>query len=174
MTEPHDERPYLAEWWPRVGATLLDLLIVGAMSIGALIVAAIIALAPFGGDERHRRAGVAAADAVVLAIAYFAGPMARKGAHNGQTLGKQAAGIRVVRDDGRPVDLRDRVRARRPAQVRRRRHRRSASAGSSTRCGRSARRRTARCTTSTVNTHVVIDHAAAAAADPSSQQPAVQ
>ena len=31
--------------------------------------------------------------------------MARKGEHNGQTLGKQAAGIRVVRDDGRPIRL---------------------------------------------------------------------
>ena len=35
MTDPHDERPYLAEWWPRVGATLLDLLIVWAIFIAS-------------------------------------------------------------------------------------------------------------------------------------------
>ena len=40
-----------------------------------------------------------------LASAYVCGLMARNGEHNGQTLGKQAAGIRVVRDDGRPITL---------------------------------------------------------------------
>jgi uncharacterized RDD family membrane protein YckC len=37
--------------------------------------------------------------------AYYAGTMTRSGRHNGQTLGKQAAGIRVVRDDGEPITL---------------------------------------------------------------------
>ena len=44
MDEP-EPRPYLAEWWPRVGATLLDSVIVGAISFGCLIVS-ILALAP--------------------------------------------------------------------------------------------------------------------------------
>jgi uncharacterized RDD family membrane protein YckC len=101
MTDPHDERPYLAEWWPRVGATLLDWLIVWAIFIGVAIAAA-IATAPFGGD------GISAVwwlIAAVIAIAYTCGTMSRKGLHNGQTLGKQAAGVKVVRDDGRPVTI---------------------------------------------------------------------
>ena len=48
MDEP-EPRPYLAEWWPRVGATLLDALVIGAMSLGCLV-ASILALAPFGAD----------------------------------------------------------------------------------------------------------------------------
>ena len=31
--------------------------------------------------------------------------MAREGAHNGQTWGKQIVGIRVVRDNGEPMDF---------------------------------------------------------------------
>ena len=50
MTDPHDERPYLAEWWPRVGATLLDLLIVWALSVVAIIASFMVA-APFGGES---------------------------------------------------------------------------------------------------------------------------
>jgi len=42
---------------------------------------------------------------LVLWAAYAGLLMSRKGAHNGQTLGKQAAGIRVVRDDRRPIRL---------------------------------------------------------------------
>lgn len=99
MTNPHDERPYLAEWWPRVGATLLDFVIVWAIVL-ALAIASAIATAPFDGD------GLGAAwwlIAAVVAIAYTCLTMSRKGRYNGQTFGKQAAGVRVVRDDGRPV-----------------------------------------------------------------------
>lgn len=102
MTNPHDERPYLAEWWPRVGATLLDFVIVWAIVI-ALAIASAIATAPFGGAD-----GIDALwwlIAAVVAIAYTCGTMSRKGRNNGQTLGKQAAGVRVVRDDGKPVNL---------------------------------------------------------------------
>ena len=75
MTDPHDERPYLAEWWPRVGATLLDWLIVWAIFIGVAIAAA-IATAPFGGD------GISAVwwlIAAVIAITYSCGTMSRRG-----------------------------------------------------------------------------------------------
>ena len=61
MDEP-EQRPYLAEWWPRVGATLLDSVIVGAISFGCLIVS-ILALAPFGADGDLGGPSVAAADA---------------------------------------------------------------------------------------------------------------
>jgi uncharacterized RDD family membrane protein YckC len=103
MTDPHDERPYLAEWWPRVGATLLDSLIVWALWVVAIIASFIVA-APFGGDS-DVGTPVWLLLWAVLSIAYVCLTMARRGPNNGQTLGKQAAGVKVVRDDGRPVDL---------------------------------------------------------------------
>ncbi|WP_028067797.1 RDD family protein [Solirubrobacter soli] len=94
MDEP---RPYLAEWWPRVGATLLDSVIVTCMAIAVgLVVDAV------GGSDDAAGASVWLGW-LVLWAAYAGLLMSRKGAHNGQTLGKQAANIRVVRDDGRPV-----------------------------------------------------------------------
>ena len=42
---------------------------------------------------------------MVVAIFYAPLLMARQGEHNGQTWGKQALGIRVVRDTGEQVDL---------------------------------------------------------------------
>src|SRR4051794_6997532 len=102
MDEPQP-RPYLAEWWPRVGATLLDSVIIGAISLGCLI-ASVIALAPFGADG-DTGAPVWLLLTFVAGATYFSGLTARKGEHNGQTFGKQAVGIRVVRDDGRPIRL---------------------------------------------------------------------
>src|SRR5262245_54574625 len=94
MDEP---RPYLAEWWPRVGATLLDGLIVFVR----VVCAGRIGDGPSGSD------GAGAArfwiGGLLIAAAYIGGTMPRKGKHNGQTLGKQVADIRVVRDDGRPM-----------------------------------------------------------------------
>ena len=43
--------------------------------------------------------------AFVVSCAYYVLTMRRNGVHNGQTWGKQVAGIRVVRDDGRPVGV---------------------------------------------------------------------
>ncbi len=45
----------------------------------------------------------------VLWLGYVLIVMSRAGAHNGQTFGKQAAKIRVIRNDGKPVDLRTMV-----------------------------------------------------------------
>ena len=103
MTDPHDERPFLAEWWPRVGATLLDWLIIWAIFIGVAIVTA-ITTGPFGGE------GIEAVWWLILAliaVTYMCATMSRKGRHNGQTLGRQAAGVKVVRDDGRPIGFGD-------------------------------------------------------------------
>jgi uncharacterized RDD family membrane protein YckC len=41
--------------------------------------------------------------ALIGSFAYYFVTMARSGANNGQTFGKQIMGIRVVRDDGQPV-----------------------------------------------------------------------
>jgi uncharacterized RDD family membrane protein YckC len=98
MDEPQP-RPYLAEWWPRVGATLLDGVLISLMSL----VAAIAVAAAGGSDDTI--GAVWWLGWLAIGSVYVAGTMARKGAHNGQTIGKQAASIRVVRDDGRPVRL---------------------------------------------------------------------
>jgi len=103
MDDPQD-RPYLAEWWPRVGATLLDSLLIGAISFGCLIVS-ILALAPFGADG-DAGAPVWLLLTLIAGSTYYTGLTSRKGENNGQTFGKQAAGIRGVREDGRPAGAR--------------------------------------------------------------------
>src|SRR3954447_2346559 len=101
MTEPRQDPPALADWWPRAGAAWLDGVALCVLSFVAVIAAGILA-ADFGGSD----------DAIgaiwlilwaVLTVAYQSLLPARKGRYNGQSLGKQVTGIRVVRDDGRPV-----------------------------------------------------------------------
>jgi uncharacterized RDD family membrane protein YckC len=94
----------LASWGSRVGATLIDvlvLLIPGAI-LGWLIVAASL-----DGDS-STWAIIGAWVLYLLALAliwllYAPLLMMRSGERNGQTLGKQAVGIRVVRDSGEPM-----------------------------------------------------------------------
>ena len=105
MTRPDGpEHPHqgmqLSDWWPRVGAAVLDGFAIWAIAFGALIVGG-IASEVAGSDEVV--APIWLLVLTVSAIAYYVGLMTRKGAHNGQTLGKQALDIRVVQDDGKPV-----------------------------------------------------------------------
>jgi uncharacterized RDD family membrane protein YckC len=95
------EPKLLAEWWPRVGALLLDALIVSVLAFPALIVAGIFSEIVGGPDDVIGFAWMLVWFA--LASLYVSGLMARAGANNGQTFGKQAAHIRVVRDDGGPI-----------------------------------------------------------------------
>jgi uncharacterized RDD family membrane protein YckC len=96
----------LASWGRRVGAFLIDGVIVG---IGAIIL--LVALtAPFSvGFFASDNAGIVAlfvgfilATLCVTVVAFFYAPalMART---NGQTLGRMAVGTRVVRADGQPI-----------------------------------------------------------------------
>jgi uncharacterized RDD family membrane protein YckC len=89
----------LADWWTRAGAFVIDQLIVGAVAL-ALSFAVTGAVHQPGQTQ-----GSLAFYAVVAAVASLYAPllMARSGARNGQTLGKQLVGIRVVRTDGQPV-----------------------------------------------------------------------
>ena len=98
---PQDQRPRLAGWWTRVGAVLVDTLILLAITCFALIAAVIVA-APFGGSG-DISGPLWLLFTLVLCSAYFVVLMKRAGAQNGQTLGKQAVGIKVIRDDGAPV-----------------------------------------------------------------------
>ena len=93
----------LSGWWRRVGAYLLDGLV---MLFGAVLVYFLA----WGASGDAEGAGVAAYVAslflfyVVYGLIYAPFLMRREGARNGQTLGKQALGIRVVRLDARPMD----------------------------------------------------------------------
>jgi uncharacterized RDD family membrane protein YckC len=89
----------LATWWSRVGAALLD----GIFAFLPLIIA--IPFAASDSSGLHVVAGI-------LAILWFAWSffiyypvfMQRAGERNGQSLGKQVAGIRVIRDGGEPMN----------------------------------------------------------------------
>src|SRR4051794_6512743 len=90
----HPGRP--ASWSARVSAALLDGLIVSGLGfVLAIVMVAILGLS----------GSLMLLTVLVAAGAYYAGSMSRPGTANGQTLGRQSAGIRVVRDDGRPVTL---------------------------------------------------------------------
>jgi uncharacterized RDD family membrane protein YckC len=94
----------LAGWWPRVGATLLDGLIV---CVGALIILAafgsIFSVGFFASEETGIASLVVGLMLSVVAIAIIAllyAPLMMERT-NGKTLGRMALGIRVVRANGK-------------------------------------------------------------------------
>ncbi len=99
----------LAGWGSRLGATLLDFLIIFAVSfVVGLIVGFGFGLGTVASDsEAVATAGYIVNILLGFAIyAVYTGVlMKRPGPRNGQTIGKQALGIRVVRTDGQPVTL---------------------------------------------------------------------
>ena len=83
----------LAGYGSRVGATLLDSVIVA-------VVAVIVAIIAGGSGAEENTTGYIVIGAALLSgLLYAPALMCRSGAHNGQTLGKQALKIRVVRQD---------------------------------------------------------------------------
>lgn len=84
---------HLASWGSRVGAALLDAVIAG-VSVGILV--GIASAAKVGG------VGLLLGYAAIW-FGYFPVTMMRQGEHNGQTIGKQAVGIRVLRESGQPM-----------------------------------------------------------------------
>ena len=99
-------RHVLAGWWSRVGAQLIDGLIVGFGGLLLLIaITAPFSIGFFAGDD----AGVvsiviglflAIICVSIIALLYAPALMART---NGKTLGRMATGIRVVRANGQPM-----------------------------------------------------------------------
>jgi uncharacterized RDD family membrane protein YckC len=96
----------LAGWGTRLGAYLIDLLVllIPIGILGVLIVGGLV-------DDDSSVGGWVAASilwalvAGVVVLLYAPLLMMRQGARNGQTLGKQVVGIRVVRDSGEPMSF---------------------------------------------------------------------
>ena len=95
-----------ATWSRRAGAYLLDLAVQLAFAVVVGVVIVLLALGPTPDEDAQVDTGLDVLSYVVTAltsILYYALLMRRAGARNGQTWGRQAAGVQVVRDDGRPV-----------------------------------------------------------------------
>ena len=94
----------LASWWSRVGASVLDGLILFVAL--AILVGILVAVAVSGGGAVEIVAWSLAVLVYLGGVAFYAPVlMAREGARNGQTWGKQIVGIRVVRDKGGEMDF---------------------------------------------------------------------
>jgi uncharacterized RDD family membrane protein YckC len=101
-----EARLVLAGWWSRVGAALIDSVIVGVGGLLLLIaITAPFSVGFFAGED----AGVTAVAVglflaiicvSIMALLYAPALMART---DGKTLGRMAVGIRVVRANGRPM-----------------------------------------------------------------------
>lgn len=89
----------LADWWTRAGAFVLDQLLMGTVAV--VIVMAVLLVV--GDPDSSSAELIAYAIALPITSLYAPLLMRRGGARNGQTIGKQAVGIRVVRTTGEPV-----------------------------------------------------------------------
>jgi len=96
-----------AGWLPRVGAALLDL---GVLIVPFAVITMVIAGASASSITSSSGFGFASLLAAILCLSIFTAYArflnSRSGEHQGQTLGKQVTKVRVVREDGRPLDTR--------------------------------------------------------------------
>lgn len=101
----------LASWGSRLGAFIIDFLII---TIPSLILLGLLGGGILAVGDDGSGAGIAALIGgamltvlviVVVSLIYAPLLMQRDGAHNGQTWGKQLLGIRVIRNDGRPMNI---------------------------------------------------------------------
>jgi uncharacterized RDD family membrane protein YckC len=93
----------LASWGSRVAATLIDWLILLAP---AVILGIIVIAIAAGSDTGAIVTGILGFFAYLVVLFIYAPVlMARGGKNNGQTWGKRALGIRVVRDNGQAVSF---------------------------------------------------------------------
>jgi uncharacterized RDD family membrane protein YckC len=100
------EHHLLAGWWSRVGAALIDGVIIGVGGLLLLIaITAPFSLGFFAGDDAGWVSLIvglllAIICVSIMALLYAPALMART---NGKTLGRMALGIRVVRANGEPM-----------------------------------------------------------------------
>ena len=116
MKAPPEEHPKelpwrLAGWWARAGAQILDVLIVWVPAAILLTVFIVLADSARNGSTAETAWLIVTIVATFVALGahFFYAPllMKRRGRRNGQTWGKQAAGIRVIRADGRTMSFAD-------------------------------------------------------------------
>ena len=100
----------LASWGTRLGAYLIDglVLLVPGLILFFVLVAGAVGIS--GNEDVAVGAAIGATILWILLMAviyllYAPLLMARDGAHNGQTWGKQILGIRAVRDNGQPFSF---------------------------------------------------------------------
>lgn len=93
----------LASWGVRAAAFAIDLLF--PLAIGIAIGIGVYVAEGEGEDARRLAETLALAIGVPFSLLYAPLLMVRRGRRNGQTLGKQAMRIRVVRESGEPVTL---------------------------------------------------------------------
>ena len=93
----------LASWGTRLAAYLLDGLI---LLVPVILFTLIIVAIATGSDTAGWVTGILGFLAYLI-VAFLYAPllMAREGPHNGQTWGKQAVGIRVIRDGGETMSF---------------------------------------------------------------------
>lgn len=97
---PEAQTPATADWGERTGAALVDLTIASFVFLVGIVAGSVAIVA--GGW------GIALGVVLILAgiggaVVYAPLMLSRKGAGNGRTVGKRAAKLRVVRDDGEPI-----------------------------------------------------------------------
>ena len=92
----------LASWGSRVGATLLDALLLTLVGLVLLAPGIVLSIVNNGGAIGPILIVLGVLVWIVLGLLYAAFFMQRDGPRNGQTLGKQALSIRAVRMDGQP------------------------------------------------------------------------
>jgi uncharacterized RDD family membrane protein YckC len=91
----------LSGWWRRVGAQIIDSLI---LTVPVILIVILVVVVAAGSDVGAVVTGIVTSLAYVVAVIFYAPVlMKRSGPHNGQTWGKQAVGIRVVHDTGEEV-----------------------------------------------------------------------
>ncbi len=107
-TQPVMPSAGLASWGSRLGAHLIDSLVILVPAV-ILFIALVGSAVGLSGNDEDVAAGAAIGAVIlwllVLAVIYlFYAPllMRRSGSRNGQTWGKQLLNIRVVRDNGEP------------------------------------------------------------------------
>jgi uncharacterized RDD family membrane protein YckC len=93
----------LASWGSRLAAYLIDALI---LLVPVVVLTIVIVAIAAGSDTGAIVTGIFGFLAfLVAAFLYAPFLMAREGPHNGQTWGKQALGIRVIRDNGETMSF---------------------------------------------------------------------
>jgi len=96
----------LSRYGARVGAFFVDLVILFGIGFAAGVIVGIVFAAGGGSAEDNRDAlrAVSIVLGILISLGYPTILLSREGKHNGQTWGKQATGIRVLRDEFRSID----------------------------------------------------------------------